>query len=151
MNVCIKNNDEKLFKNILSKYFPNTKNSNASKYLSQLIKLYGESLIILAIRKENVFFIRILLDYNIDLLVCNTMESNALISALGTNNIYVIKLFKNYITDAPKYQSMLPVYDNFIFLLDKNEIGQISNIYETLLGIWHSCEYLINSLFYGRK
>lgn len=146
---CIKNNEHDLFNNILSKYFFNEENSTTTEYLSKIIKIYGEPLIITAIKKENVAIIKTLLNYNIDLSVEDCAHRNAMIVSLATNNIYIIKQIRNHISNILAHKSMVEIFDNFIYLLEKCETVDISNIYDRLIKIWKSLEYLINSLFYG--
>jgi hypothetical protein len=142
--ICIRVNDIDLFKILMEKYFFSIPRSTIYKYLDPLVPSEGEPIITLAIKQENISFIKILLDCQLDLTICDKSNQNAVMVALGTKNCYLIKLIRNYMADKPMYAGMMVLMDIFIDLLEKNELCNIFSIYDTCVRIWTSLEYWYN-------
>lgn len=147
--ICIKANEFELFKIILSKYFYNKQNQNTIDYLNKIIR--GEPIIISAIREEKIFFVKNLLDYDIDLSICDETDKNAIIITLETKNLYLIRLIHSYVINIPAHQNMISVINNYIDLLDKYETFDVFSIYYTYIKFWKGLEYLINYYLYKHK
>lgn len=146
--ICIKSNDLDLFKIILSKYFYNNQNLSNTKYLNKIVQ-EEEPIIITAIKEQKILFVEYLLNYNIDLLVCDKLGRNVIIISLETKNIFLIKLIRNYILNIPEYYGMIPIMNNFIELIEKNETFNTFSISDTIIKLWKSIEYFTNYFIYS--
>lgn len=147
--ICIKINEYELFKIILAKFFSNEKNINTTKYLNKIIPENNEPIIISAIKEQKILFIKSLFKYDIDLFICDEINRNAIIVALDTKNLYLIRMIRNHILGIPKYFGMIQIMNNFIDLLDRHEMFNVFSIYDTLLKLWKSVEYMINYIIYS--
>ncbi|XWV26018.1 putative orfan [Tupanvirus soda lake] len=144
--VCIKNNEFDLFKLILSKYFYNEQNNISKRYLSKPLTKTGEPIIITAIKEQKIQFIKYLLNYDIDLFVCDKSNRNVFLAALETKNIYLIRLLREYIINIPSYSSMASIMETFVNLLEKHETFNTFSISDTLIKMWNTIEYFANYL-----
>ncbi|XWV24777.1 putative ORFan [Tupanvirus deep ocean] len=144
--ICIKTNEFDLFKLILSKYFYNEQTNISKQYLNKPFSKSGESIIITAIKEQKVQFIKYLLNYDIDLLVCDKSNRNVFMAALETKNIYLIRLLREYIINVPLYSSMASITETFINLLEKHETFNTFSISDTLVKLWNTIEYFFNYL-----
>ena len=142
--VCIMNNEFDLFKTILSKYFYNEHNNNSKKYLSKLVTAYGEPIIITAIKQQKISFVKYLLNYDIDLLICDKTNRNSLIAALETKNIYLICLLREHIVNNLSHIEMVTIMSHFIDLIEHNESFNTFSITTTINRLWNTIEYSIN-------
>ncbi len=146
MMICIKNNELEIFKNILSKYFFNEQNNSSIKYLSKVVVSTSEPIIITAIKEQKIPFIKCLLKYNIDLSIVDKFNSNALIVALETKNIFLLRLIHDHIVNTSTYLNMNLVIENYINLLETHETYNNFSFIDTIKKIFNTVEYLINYL-----
>jgi len=144
--ICIKINEFKIFKIILSNFV-----GDLTNYLNKILDNTGETLIISAIKEEKILFVKTLLNYNVDLLLCDKMNLNAIIVAIDTKNIYLMRLIRDHISNNTACQSMTPIMNNIIDLTEKHEIYNVFSVYDTFYKFWKTAEYMINLFLYGSK
>lgn len=144
--LCIKSNEINLFQNILSKYFYEKKSLDI-QYLNKILPVSGETLIITAIKQQNIIFIKKLFKYQIDLNIVDKLNRNAIIVALETKNLYLLKFIRDYIKKNSSYDGMILVINHFIVLLEKNETFVTLYQMEFLNKLWKTIEYWFNYFF----
>jgi hypothetical protein len=142
--ISIKNNDFDIYKGILLKYFPVDQNSDLVKYLGKVLTDTGEPIIITAIKEQKISYVKCLLKYNIDLQVSDKLNRNALIAALETKNIFIIRLIHNHIIKIPLYENMVIIMENYIKLLEANETYNNFSFADMIKKIFNTIEYFIN-------
>lgn len=147
--ICIKIKETALFKIILSKYFSNEHDPKITLYLNQL-GLVNEPILITAIIYENIYCVKALLAYNVDLFVCDKGGKNSVFASLETKNIHIIKIIRNHIQTKNKTIGILPTIDCFIELLEKNETYNLFSVYETIFKIVKTIESVASNIFYGK-
>jgi ankyrin repeat protein len=146
LGICTKNNEFDLFKIILSKYFYNEHDNGLIKYLNGVVTTSGEPLIIIAIKEQKIPFVKYLLNYNIDLLVCDKTNRNSLVVALETKNVYLIRLLREHIINDPIHASMATIMGHFINLLEAHTTFNTFSFADTLSRLWNTIEYIINHI-----
>jgi hypothetical protein len=143
LSICIKINEFDLFQMILSKYFINDQSSINTQYLNRL--LHTETLIISAIKQQNIKFIKALLNYDIDLSISDkSTNKNAIIIAMETKNLYILKLLREHIQRSPEHSDMASIMNYFIEFIEKNNTLNTFSFYNIWICLWNTIEYFIN-------
>ena len=151
--ISIKIDELELFRKLMDKYFYNDQNPHTIKYLNQSIEKEGfehETLIMCAIRSQNISFVKVLLLYPINLQTMDTTGKNPIIVALETKNLFMIKLLREHILGKKEYLGMIPIMDVFINLVEKHEVYNSLSVITTLRKIFGMIEYTINYLLHEK-
>jgi len=114
-------NQDELFCMIMNKYFPNDQDEQAIAYLTSVLD-EGCSLISKSIQLQNMRFIKHLFLYSnpMTLQTLDLHQKNAIIYALETKSIPIIKLVKFY-SKGKKGKYMDKVIDNYLEVLEGNQ------------------------------
>ena len=151
LTTCIKLSELELFKTIMNKYLFNEQSSKVTKYLNSPIvtEITSEPLIITAIKSQNLSFVKLILNYNVDLNATDISGKSSFILALESKNLFLIKLLKEYAGNRTEYNSMVSIFDTFIDLLEKHEVYNSLSVTTTLYKIWNTIEYIINMIVHA--
>jgi len=133
LRICMIITEDDLFKKILLKYF----SRDLAQFLNRILPSTDETLTMLAIRQQNLCCMKLLFDQNINLAITNNTGLNAIIIALGTTNLSLLKLIQHYVQKDTNYHMATMAINNYIELLGKQDVLYHFSIIDIITKLYH--------------